>query len=609
MRSAFRQPSRVAWLAALAAVLMLALAGKAAATALSPRPSGAGVTVVGYRSERALQRALSASGGRVVRRIRALHVAVVESPPRALQLLSGVPGIRYAEQPVYRRELVDPGLAPEPVPGGAYEWEYAAARENLVPATVLHAASAITIAVLDTGADLSAHDLAAKSPTTWSVRSGSTDVTDYQGHGTFVASLAAGSPSNGEGIAGFGGEAELLAVQAAAPDGTISDVDESAAIVYAVDHGAKIINMSFGGPFSSATEQSAVAYAAAHDVLLVAAAGNSGQSGNFPSYPAALLQPVGSNGQGGVGLAVAATRLDGSRAAFSNYGSYISLAAPGEKVLGALSSASDPAGWPRQALPGSSAGLYGYASGTSFSSPEVAGAAALVWAANPAQRATDVADILKRSATGSGTWNEQTGYGNLDVAAAVARAEGTTVVAPKVELHGARSGLRLSLSWSSPGAVSYRVFFSRDNGPPQVLVGSTTATRATYELEPGHSYSFTVAATDAYGRTIESPPYVAVLPAAVVKLELRVSSKAGAKRLTGIFISAGETIGRRGRKLVLESLGGRSWRRLAIATTSTSGLATWRLRLRRGTYRLRVRYAGGTDLQAATSRVVTILIR
>jgi subtilisin family serine protease len=524
MRTAFRQLLDVVGLAALAGVLMTTL-GQATASASVPRPSAGAVTVLGYTSERALRRVLAASGGRVVRRIRALHVAVVKSPPAALQLLSGLPGIRYAEQPVYRRELVDPGIAAAPVPGGAYEWQYAAARESLVPATVTRAASAITIAVLDTGADVSAPDLAAKSPETWSVRSGSPDVADYQGHGTFVASLAAGSPSNGDGIAGFGGGTRLLVVQAAGRDGTISDVDESAAIVYAVDHGAKIINMSFGGPVSSVTEQSAVAYAAAHDVLLVAAAGNSGQSGNVPNYPAALLQPVGSNGQGGFGLAVAATGLGGSRAGFSNYGSYISLAAPGENVLGAVSSISDPTDWPRQPLPGSSAGLYGYASGTSFASPEVAGAAALVWAANPALRATDVADILKRSATGDGAWNDDTGYGNLDVAAAVARAQGTTVVVPTVELG------------------------------------------------------------------------------------LRVSAKHGQNRLlTGIFELTGETTSRGGRKLALESLGGRSWRRVATATTSSAGLATWRVRLRHGTYRLRARYAGGVDLAPATSRVVTIRV-
>src|SRR5437016_2515089 len=390
MTRAFQNFSRLAVLAASACTVTLALGGTANASSRSRQAAAGSLTVVGYSSEGALRRAVAESGSRVVRRIRPLQVAVLRTPPAAARVLDGLRGVRYSDRPVLRHQLVDPGVAPAPVLGGAYEWQFAAARENLVPTSVSRAASAITVAVIDTGADVAAPDLAAKTPATWSVRSNSSDVTDYQGHGTFVSSLSAGSPTNAEGVAGFGGDAKLLAIQAGAVDGTITDVDESTAIVYAVDHGAKIINMSFGGPATSPTEQSAIAYAAAHGLLLVAAAGNSGQSGNQPSYPAALLQPLGSNGQGGIGLAVAASNLSGARASFSNYGSYLSLAAPGENVFGALSSSSDPGHWPRQSLPGSTAGLYGYASGTSFASPEGAGAAAIGWAANRTRKATDV---------------------------------------------------------------------------------------------------------------------------------------------------------------------------------------------------------------------------
>jgi subtilisin family serine protease len=254
MIGAFNHVSRLTVLAALACTVTLALGGTASASSRSGPADAGPVTVVGYSSESALRHAVAQSGSRVVRRIRALHVAELRTPP-AGRILDGFRGIRYTAQPVLRRRLVEPAIAPAAVPGGAYEWQYAAARENLVQANVARAASAITIAVIDTGADVSSPDLAAKTPATWSVRSGSTDVTDYFGHGTFVSSLAAGSTTNGDGVAGFGGDAKLLAVQAAAPDGTFTDVDESAAIVYAVDHGAKIINMSFGGPSSSPTEQ------------------------------------------------------------------------------------------------------------------------------------------------------------------------------------------------------------------------------------------------------------------------------------------------------------------------------------------------------------------
>jgi subtilisin family serine protease len=150
-------------------------------------------------------------------------------------------------------------------------------------------------------------------------------------------------------------------------------------------------------------------------VLVVAAAGNEHDDGNQPEYPAALLQPLGSNGRGGIGLAVGATSMDGTRAYFSNTGSYLSLAAPGYNVFAAESADAD---WPRAQLPWSSPGYYGWASGTSFSSPEVAGAAALVWAANPRLTAQEVANVLKQSATGT-TWNRALGWGRLDAAAAV----------------------------------------------------------------------------------------------------------------------------------------------------------------------------------------------
>jgi len=360
--------------------------------------------VVSYRSTAQLA-ALERSGARVVRTLPALRSAVVETT-RAL-----------GQRPVLRRaQTVDePALAETYLPGVAWEWQWSDARMGEVPDWVLRAAAGVKIAVVDSGADIAAPDVRDKAPQTWSVLSRSQGVRDRLGHGTFVSSLAAGSVTNGVGISGFGGDARLMVVQAIDKDGYITDVDEAAAIVYAVKHGARIVNLSIGGPETSQVEQRAIRWAARRGVLVVAAAGNEHDEGNAPEYPAALLQPVGSRGRGGIGLAVGATAMDGSRAYFSNTGSYLSLAAPGYNVF-AAESADCP--WPRADLPWASPGYYGWASGTSFSSPEVAGAAALVWAANPRLTARQVADVLKQSATGTG-WNAELGWGRLDAAAAV----------------------------------------------------------------------------------------------------------------------------------------------------------------------------------------------
>ena len=330
-------------------------------------------------------------------------------------------------RPVLRRELTvdEPALAQTYQPGVAWEWQWDAARVNQVPDWVLRAAAGVKIAVIDSGADLGAPDVADKHPSTWSVLSRSAGVRDTLGHGTFVSSLAAGSVENGVGISGFGGDAQLLVVQAIDSDGYVTDVDEAAAIVYAVKHGAKIVNLSIGGSETSALERRTIRWAARQGVLVVAAAGNEHDAGNQPEYPAALVQPLGSNGRGGIGLAVGATSMNGTRAYFSNTGSYLSLAAPGYNVFAAESA---EAAWPRAQLPWASPGVYGWASGTSFSSPEVAGAAALVWAANPRLTAQQVASVLKQSADGD-KWNRELGWGRLDAAAAVQLATQTTSAA------------------------------------------------------------------------------------------------------------------------------------------------------------------------------------
>jgi subtilisin family serine protease len=378
----------------------------AVALLCAPAALGARHVSVGYDSPTALR------GLDVITRVGSLHVAEVATMDVAQ--LRVRTGIRWVHDTVSRRRL-DETVVSAPHGVASAEWEFTATRSNLVPANVQRAAASITIAVIDTGADLTAPTIAAKTPIVHNAITGDATVSDTTGHGTFVASLAAGSVKRGSALYGFGGDAKLMIVQANRNGDVFDDVDEAAAIAWAVDNGARIINLSIGGADTSQVEHDAINYAISHGVLLVAAAGNSGQSGNVPSYPAALF--------GAHGLVVGASTATGARAPFSTVATYLSVAAPGVQVLGATTGASSTSMFPRAKFAGQP-GLYAYGSGTSYAAPQVSGAAALVWAANPTLTADQVMQIIEQTATGSGTWNAGLGYGVLDVASAVAQALG-----------------------------------------------------------------------------------------------------------------------------------------------------------------------------------------
>ena len=384
------------------------------AAAMTGTASGwAGTSVsVGYTTTADLH------GLRVVTRVSALRVAEVRvSGAAAERALRRRPGIRFVQRTVARSQAGGPAFPASSSTISVPEWQWTAAHADTVPAWVTTAAASVTIAVVDTGADTTVPALAGKEAITWNVATESSAVHDTIGHGTFVASLAAGASADAGGMVGFGGDARLMVVQANRGGTTFSDIDEASGIQWAVEHGAKIINLSLGGTRTSSVERAAIDYAVSHGVLLVAAAGNSAQEGNPTTYPAALI--------GRKGLVVGASDALGARAPFSTTGAYVDLLAPGVDVLGALADGVATSFFTPLTTPGV-AGAYGVGSGTSYATPEVAGAAALVWAANPLQSATDVAATIESAASGHGVWTQDLAWGNLDVAAAVARAAAGT---------------------------------------------------------------------------------------------------------------------------------------------------------------------------------------
>ena len=183
----------------------------------------------------------------------------------------------------------------------------------------------------------------------WNMVSGNNNITDDQGHGTHLSGIIAAGHNNNLGISGVAPNARILPVKVLDGHGNGTYAQASEGIIYAVDMGARIINLGFGGTGSSDLLQNAIQYALNHNVLVVAAAGNGG--GNTVYYPA---------GYPGV-IAVSAVDSGLSFASFSSSGDHISLSAPGLDIY--------------STFPG---GSYGTLSGTSMSSAEVSGVAALL---------------------------------------------------------------------------------------------------------------------------------------------------------------------------------------------------------------------------------------
>ena len=291
----------------------------------------------------------------------------------------------------------------------------------------------VRVAVIDSGVDQTHPELRNRIALARSFVGGSPN--DVQGHGTFVAGEIAALTDNGLGIAGLAPPARLLVAKVVRDDGSIAPRAEASAIRWAVRSGAKVINLSLGGTRDPADpsvdgfsyqERRAVDYAVRNGALVVASVGNGADAPSQPwryaSYPAALPHVLG----------VAAYGRSGDVPSFSNRDDvYVDIAAPGQDML-SLFPRSLTKAFPGCADQGySSCGPkdYRHADGTSFASPQVAAAAALLFALAPNLRADQVSAILERSADDATsrdgcaacTPNRDplTGNGRLDVAAAI----------------------------------------------------------------------------------------------------------------------------------------------------------------------------------------------
>ena len=370
-------------------------------------------------SDAEFDKILKQGGGRAVGRLRKLGIHVVKVPPQAedavARALARNKHVKFAEKDmlVEASEFIpnDPKYAEGwhlPTIDAPLAWEMATAH-------------GITIAILDTGVNNAHPDLANQIVAGWNSVSRNTDTADINGHGTKVAGTAAASTDNGIGVAAVGLGANIMPIRITnRSDGYAYWSDIANGLTWAADNGADVANISYSVT-SSSSVSSAAQYMRKKMGLVVAAAGNDGSDPGWGDNPAIIT--------------VSATNASDGKASWSNYGSYVDVAAPGAGIRTTTKS-----------------GGYGSVSGTSFASPATAGVVALIMGANPDLSPDEIESILEASAddlVAGSDWHAYYGHGRVNSAVAVEMALGTEVTpmdyeAPQVTIFSPSTGSQVN---------------------------------------------------------------------------------------------------------------------------------------------------------------------
>ncbi len=281
-------------------------------------------------------------------------------------------------------------------------------------------AEPVVVAVIDTGLNVNHPDLIGNTVAGYDFVTGKTNVVDLAGHGTAVSGCIAAVTNNGVGTAGVSGLANVKIAPYRtggeySGDTKLDVAYICAAILKAAERPeVKVINMSFGGYGTFSSLAVAVNEAVSAGKVVVASSGNEGESWNARvgqySYPASYDEVI----------SVGAINKDNTRSSFSQYNDRVDLCAPGQSVLTTARS-----------------GGYEYASGTSFASPIVAGACAVLMAADSSLNADAVEMILKNTALDLGTAGSDRYYGSglIQLNAAVASINSSETVGATYRTH------------------------------------------------------------------------------------------------------------------------------------------------------------------------------
>lgn len=398
----------------------------------SPSPASASAerVLVGFTRAPDLA-AVRAAGGRITHVYDLVPAVAAEVPRSMIRFLRRHPGVLYVEPdyPVYatrpRITLRSPGVRPADIarplfdpsagilPWGVERIGAPAVWLGFGDGTPPNTGEGIKVGIIDTGIDYTHADLADNYVLGYDFANDDRDPLDDNGHGTHVAGIIAaiddgpnwgGGNTDGVSVVGVAPRGELYIAKSLNSEGAGYMSDIVAALDAAAKYGVDIVNMSLGSPFLSRTLRRACDRAYRSGVLLVAAAGNEGLS--WLDVPARYSSVI----------AVGATDEADQRASFSNYAKQLELCAPGVGVLSAMPSYTvtlnqSPYGYEQ---------LYDYLSGTSMSSPHVAGAAALTWAAHADWTHAEVRDRLVATAEDLGASGRDSyfGYGLVDALAA-----------------------------------------------------------------------------------------------------------------------------------------------------------------------------------------------
>jgi hypothetical protein len=261
------------------------------------------------------------------------------------------------------------------------------------------------VTMIDSGADLSHPEFAGR-PNTTPLNTQTFSANSEEEHGTATSSVV-GAPANPGVVPSMEGIYPQAKLQLwdASPGGQLTVGDEIAGLAAARAHGPGVVNLSLGGIDRLAIEEHAILRTFGSGSLVVASAGNDRTLGSAPSYPASFAHV----------LTVGATEESDRPAFFSSVSSHMDLAAPGQDIPVAVPSIWQP--------PFPNKDPYDNLDGTSFSAPLVSGAAAAVWTLRPTLTNTQLFEVMRRSArhVGKRGWNRSTGYGILNVPAALAR--------------------------------------------------------------------------------------------------------------------------------------------------------------------------------------------